>query len=88
VTKKNDKAESRDTEQPRKDGHQPKGIRAGQERLKEEMRASQKLLKEDMVANLDAQHKKMMARMDSQLQKMEACLEKTEATDLDANLGE
>jgi uncharacterized coiled-coil protein SlyX len=30
----------------------------------------------------------MMAKMDSQLKKMEACLEKMEATNLEANLEE
>jgi hypothetical protein len=41
-----------------------------------------------MLAKLDACHKNMMARMLSQLEKMEACLEKTEALDLEANLEE
>jgi hypothetical protein len=38
-----------------------------------------------MLAKLDAHHKRMMTRMDSKLEKMEACLGKTEATDLEAN---
>jgi hypothetical protein len=55
-------------------------MKAGQQHLKEEMGASQ-----EMLAKLDAHHERMMARMDSQLEKMEACLGKTEATDLKAN---
>jgi hypothetical protein len=62
-----------------------KEIRAGQEHLKEEMRAGQEPLKEEMLAKLDAHHKRMMARMDSWLEKMEACLGKTEVTDLETN---
>jgi hypothetical protein len=60
-------------------------MRASQQHLKEGMRAAQELLKEEMLAKLDAHHEKMMARMDCQLEKMEACLEKMEATDLEAN---
>jgi hypothetical protein len=59
--------------------------KVSQEHLKEETRAGQELLKEEMLAKLDAHHERMMARMDSQLEKMEACLEKTEAMDLEAN---
>jgi hypothetical protein len=49
-----------------------------------EIRAGQEHLKEQMMAKLDAYHERMMARMDSQLEKMEACLGKTEATNLEA----
>jgi hypothetical protein len=38
-----------------------------------------------MLAKLDARHERMKARMGSQLGKMEACLKKTETTDLQAN---
>jgi hypothetical protein len=61
-----------------------KEVRAGQEHLKEEMRACQEL-KEEMLAKLDAHHERTMVRIGSQLRKMEACLEKMEATDLQAN---
>jgi hypothetical protein len=49
------------------------------------MRACRELLKEEILAELDAYHERMMARMYSQLEKMEACLGKTEATDLETN---
>jgi hypothetical protein len=49
------------------------------------MRVGQEFLKEEMLAELDVQHQRMMTRMDSQLEKMEACLEKTETTDLETN---
>jgi hypothetical protein len=63
------------------------------------MDANQKEIKEDVKTNqakVDANLKeirtgqehleeKMMAKMDFQLEKMEACLGKTEATDLEAN---
>jgi hypothetical protein len=38
-----------------------------------------------LMAKLDAHHERMMVRMDSQPEKMEACIEKTEATNLEAN---
>jgi hypothetical protein len=53
--------------------------------MKEEISAGQNYLKEEMIAKLDARHERLMARMYSQLEKMEVCLEKTEATDLEAN---
>jgi hypothetical protein len=34
---------------------------------------------------LNGRHERMMARLDSQLEKMEACLEKTQAMDLEVN---
>jgi hypothetical protein len=37
------------------------------------------------MAKLETHHERMMARMDSQRDKVEACLERTEATDLEAN---
>jgi hypothetical protein len=53
--------------------------------MREEMKAGQEFLKEEMLTKLDAHHERMMAGIDSQLEEMEACLGKTEATDLMAN---
>jgi tRNA G26 N,N-dimethylase Trm1 len=38
-----------------------------------------------LMAKLAAHHERMMVRMDSQPEKMGACIEKTEATNLEAN---
>jgi hypothetical protein len=42
-------------------------------------------MREEMRAKLDAHHERMMTGTDSQPKKMVACLEKTEAMDLEAN---
>jgi hypothetical protein len=49
------------------------------------MLAKMEISQEKMMAKLDASHQRMMARMDSKLETVEACLGKTEATDLQAN---
>jgi hypothetical protein len=57
-------------------------------KMRGEMRAGQELLKEEMLAKMEPHHERMMTRMDSQLEKMEACLGKTEVTDLEENESE
>jgi hypothetical protein len=61
---------------------------ANQEEMKAnkaKMDAGLSEMRDEMLAKLDAHHKRMMVRMDFQLEKMEACLGKTEVTDLEAN---
>jgi hypothetical protein len=57
--------------------------------MKEEMLARLEAMIQNnhdkMMARLDAHHERMMARMDSQVEKVEACQEKTETMDLEAN---
>jgi antitoxin (DNA-binding transcriptional repressor) of toxin-antitoxin stability system len=43
---------------------------------------------EEMLAKIEAHQERMMAKTDSQLEKMEACMGKTEATDLEAKTEE
>jgi hypothetical protein len=40
---------------------------------------------EEMLARMEAHNERMMAKMDTQLEEMEACLGKTDATNLEAN---
>jgi hypothetical protein len=59
--------------------------KTGKEELKAEKIARKKLLKEIIIAKLKENHKRMMSKMDPQLEETKACLEKEEATDLNAN---
>jgi hypothetical protein len=51
----------------------------------EEVMAIMETNQEKMMAKLDARHERMVTRMDSQLENREACLEKTEVVELEAN---
>jgi hypothetical protein len=53
--------------------------------MKEEMLAKMEANQGKLMAKLDAHHERMMTKIDSQLAVMEACLGKTEATDLQAD---
>jgi hypothetical protein len=48
------------------------------------MDANLKEMRDEMRAKLDVYHERMMARIVFQLKKIEACVEKTEAMDLEA----
>jgi hypothetical protein len=52
-------------------------MESGQEKMKAQVGS--------LVFRIDVSQEKLMAKMDAQLEKLEACLGKTEATDLEAN---